>query len=172
MPQATCRFRVWLLRVWAHEGAREIHKRSRACKCLLFARDRCIIAYCYCLHLTLGWIFPWILYLQDQQKTHEGPLHEQQLLHIVDDLCRFILYEVVHIDGEFVHPDYELSTVPKYASLRQWDNQALRAGNSSVSQYKWSLYSNDALWLCLYSNDMHCNDTFIWFYVEFVISYV
>ena len=59
------------------------------------------------MRLTLGLIFPWIFYLHDQRPTHEGPLHEQQLLHIVDDLCRFILHEVVHIDGEFVHPEHE-----------------------------------------------------------------
>ena len=37
MPQATCKFCVlWKLRVRAHEGAREIHKRSRTCTGLLF----------------------------------------------------------------------------------------------------------------------------------------
>ena len=88
------------------------------------------------MHLTLGLIFPWILYLQDQQPTHECPLHEQQLLFIVDDLCRFILHEVVHIDGEFVHSEHELSTDQKYASLCQWENKDLRAGSTSVSQCK------------------------------------
>ena len=67
---------------------------------------------------------------------HVSPLHEQQLLFIVDDLCRFILHEVVHIGGEFVHPEHELSLDPKYASLRQWENQELRASSSSVSQCK------------------------------------
>ena len=80
--------------------------------------------------------FPWILYLQDQQPTHECPLHEQQLLFIVDDLSCFILHEVVHIGGEFVHPEHELSLDPKYASLRQWKNQELRTGSTSVSQCK------------------------------------
>ena len=74
--------------------------------------------------------------MQDQRKAHEGLLHEQQLLHVVDDLCRFILHEVVHIAGEFVHPGHELSTDPKYARLRQWENQDLRAGSTSVSQCK------------------------------------
>ena len=88
------------------------------------------------MHLTFGLILEWISYFQDQRPLHKGPLHAQQLLFIVDDLCRFILHEVVHIAGEFVHPGHELSTDPKYASLRQWDNQALRASNSSVSQCK------------------------------------
>ena len=62
-------------------------------------------------------ILEWISYFQDQRPLHNGPLHEQQLLFIVDDLCRFILHEVVHIGGEFVHPEHELSLDPKYASL-------------------------------------------------------
>ena len=88
------------------------------------------------MHLTLGLILEWISYFQDQRPLHNGPLHEKQLLFIVDDLCRFILHEVVYIDGEFVHPEHELSTEPKFTSLRQWDNQALRASNNSVSQCK------------------------------------
>ena len=72
--------------------------------------------------------------MQDQRETHKGPLHGQQLLHTVGDLYCFILHKVVHIDGEFVHPEHELSTDQKYKSLRQWDNQQLRVGYSSVTQ--------------------------------------
>ena len=50
-----------------------------------------------------------MFYLQAPQKKQQGPLHGQQLLYVVDDLCRFILYEVVHIDGYFGHPEHELS---------------------------------------------------------------
>ena len=71
-----------------------------------------------------------------QREKHQGPLHEQQLLNVVDYLYRFILYEVVHIDGYFVHPEHELSIDSKYRSLRQWDNQQLRTGYSSNSQKK------------------------------------
>ena len=81
-------------------------------------------------------ILEWISYFQDQRPLHNGPLHEQQLLFIVDDLCRFILHEVVHIGGEFVHPEHELSTNPKFASFCQWENQDLRGGTSSVTQRK------------------------------------
>jgi len=77
-----------------------------------------------------------MFYLQASREKHQGPLHERQLLNVVDDLCRFILYEVVHIDGYFGHPEHELSTDSKYRSLRQWDNQLLRAGYSSISQNK------------------------------------
>ena len=77
-----------------------------------------------------------MFYLQASREKHQGPLHERQLLNVVDDLCRFILHEVVHIDGYFVHPEHELSTDSKYRSLRQWDNQQLRAGYSSISKEK------------------------------------
>jgi len=77
-----------------------------------------------------------MFYLQASREKHQGPLHERQLLNVVDDLCRFILHEVVHIDGYFVYPEHELSTDSKYRSLRQWDNQQLRAGYNSISQKK------------------------------------
>ena len=77
-----------------------------------------------------------MLYLQAQREQYQGPLHEQQLLYVVDDLCRFILHDVVHIDEYFVHPEHELSTDSKYRSLRQWDNQQLRAGYSSITHKK------------------------------------
>ena len=77
-----------------------------------------------------------MIYLQASREKHQGPLHERQLLNVVDDLCRFILYEVVHIDEYFVHSEHELSTDSKYRSLRQWDNQQLRAGYNSISQKK------------------------------------
>ena len=65
-----------------------------------------------------SWLnFEWISYFQDQRPLHKGPLHEQQLLFIIDDLCHFILHEVVHIDGEFVHPEHELSADPEFASV-------------------------------------------------------
>jgi hypothetical protein len=32
-------------------------------------------------------------------RRHEEQLHEQQLLNVVTDLCRFILHEVVHVRG-------------------------------------------------------------------------
>ena len=88
------------------------------------------------MHLTLGLILEWISYFQDQRPLNDDPLQERHLLWIVDDLCRFILHEVVHIDGEFVHPKHELSLDPKYASLRQWENQKLRAGSTSISRCK------------------------------------
>jgi len=127
MPQATYWFRVLrILCVRVHEGAREIHRRSRTCKGLFSAIHNCIL-------LLLASYIGSIYSLQDQQETHKNSLHEEQLLHVVDNLCRFILHEVVHIHGQFVHPEHELSTDPKYASLCQWDNQLLRAPHSTPS---------------------------------------
>ena len=52
-------------------------------------------------------------YLQDQLITHNGPLHEKQLLNILDNLCCFILHEVVHVHRYFFHPEHELATEKK-----------------------------------------------------------
>ena len=155
MPQATCRFRVlWILHVRAHEVAREIHNGSPTCKGLQFARNRSIMAYCYCLHLILALIFTWMFYLQDQRETHKGQLHEQQLLHIVDDLCHFILHKAVNIDGDFVHPEHELAieknmkaSVSGTFSTSVLAPIALIRGNRTKSCILW------ALWWCMYCND-------------------
>ena len=72
-------------------------------------------------------------YLQDQPITHNGPLHEKQLLNILDNLCCFILHEVVHVHRYFFHPEHELATEKIYEGLHQW-TQHLRAGSSSVNQ--------------------------------------
>jgi hypothetical protein len=84
------------------------------------------------VYLPLGLIFPWIFELQIQPRKHDDQLHEKQLLNVVVDLCRFILYEVIHVMGYFVHPEHELATKKIYEGLRQWDAQHLRAGSSSV----------------------------------------
>jgi hypothetical protein len=48
--------------------------------------------------------------LQIQPRRHEEQLHEQQLLNVVADLCYFILHEVIHVMGYFIHPKHELAT--------------------------------------------------------------
>jgi len=62
---------------------------------------------------------------------HNEQLHEKQLLNIVDDLCRFILREVVNVRGKFFHEAQDLATDEKYIGLREWHNQWHRATNSS-----------------------------------------
>ncbi|RCV16227.1 hypothetical protein SETIT_3G121300v2 [Setaria italica] len=53
-------------------------------------------------------------------------LHEQQLLNIGADLCRFILREVVNPMGTYYRPEYKLAQEDKYVSLREWENQEYR----------------------------------------------
>nr|TKW26745.1 hypothetical protein SEVIR_3G210300v2 [Setaria viridis] len=55
-------------------------------------------------------------------------LHEQQLLNIGADLCRFILREAVNPMGTYYHPEHELAQEDKYVSLRKWENQEYRQG--------------------------------------------
>ena len=62
---------------------------------------------------------------------HNEQLHEKQLLNIVDDLCRFILREVVNVRGKFFHEAQDLATDEKYIGLREWHNQRHRAATSS-----------------------------------------
>ena len=54
---------------------------------------------------------------------HYGQLHEKQLLNVVDDLCRFILHEVVNMKGKFFDERQELAMNDKYISLHEWHNQ-------------------------------------------------
>ena len=50
-------------------------------------------------------------------------LHERQLLNVLDDLCRFILHEVVNVKGKFFDETQELAMDDKYLSLHEWHNQ-------------------------------------------------
>nr|TKW40885.1 hypothetical protein SEVIR_1G276100v2 [Setaria viridis] len=55
-------------------------------------------------------------------------LHEQQILNIGSDLCRFILREVVNLIGTYYHQEHELAQEDKYVSLCEWENQEYRQG--------------------------------------------
>jgi hypothetical protein len=70
--------------------------------------------------------------LQIHPEKQGGRLHEKQLLHVVDDLCRFIIHEVVNVRGKFFHEAQDLATEDKYIGLCEWDNQRHRATSSSV----------------------------------------
>ena len=61
--------------------------------------------------------------MQIHPELHSRQLHERQLLNVVDDLCRFILHEVVNIKGKFFEVTQDLATDDKYISLREWHNQ-------------------------------------------------
>ena len=69
--------------------------------------------------------------MQIQLDKHGGQLHEKQLLNVVDDLCRFIMYEVVNMRGKFFHEAQDLATEDKFSSLREWENQQHRDATSS-----------------------------------------
>ena len=51
---------------------------------------------------------------------HGGQLHERQLLNVVDDLCCFILHEVVNVEGKFFDETSDLAMNDKYLSLCEW----------------------------------------------------
>jgi len=58
--------------------------------------------------------------LQLDPEKHAGQLHERQLLNVVDDLCRFILHEVVNVEGKFFDETSDLATNDEYLSLGEW----------------------------------------------------
>jgi len=63
---------------------------------------------------------------------HGVQLHEKELLNVVDDLCRFIMHEVVNMRGKFFHEVQDLATDDKYIGLREWDNKLHRVATSRV----------------------------------------
>ena len=69
--------------------------------------------------------------MQIQLDKHGGQLHEKQLLNVVDDLCHFIMHEVVNVRGKFFHEVQDLAMEDKYIELREWENQQHRAATSS-----------------------------------------
>ena len=69
--------------------------------------------------------------MQIQLDKHGGQLHEKQLLNVVDDLCRFIMHEVVNAWGKFFDEVQDLATDDIYIGLREWENQQHRAATSS-----------------------------------------
>jgi len=69
--------------------------------------------------------------LQIHPEEHGSQLHEKQLLNVVDDLCHFILHEVVNVRGKFFHEAQDLATDDKYIGLREWENQMHRAATSN-----------------------------------------
>ena len=69
--------------------------------------------------------------MQIHPEEHDSQLHMKQLLNVVDDLCRFIMHEVVNARSKFFHEVQDLATEDKYIGLREWENQQHRAATSS-----------------------------------------
>jgi hypothetical protein len=64
-------------------------------------------------------------------EQHRVRLHEK-LLDVVDDLCHFIIHEVVNVRGKFFHEAQDLAKEDKYIGLSECDNQRHHAASSSV----------------------------------------
>ena len=65
-------------------------------------------------------------------EKHGDWLHEKKLMHVVDDLYRFIMHEVVNVSGKFFHEAQDLAMENKYIGLRKWHNQEHHAASSSI----------------------------------------
>ena len=69
--------------------------------------------------------------MQIHPEKHGVQLHKRKLLNVVDDLCRFIMHEVVNARGKFFHEIQDLAIEDIYIGLREWDNQLHRVATSS-----------------------------------------
>ena len=72
--------------------------------------------------------------MQIHPEQHKGQLNEKQLLNVVDDLCHFILHEVVNVRSKYFFHEQELEMDDKFISLHEWDKQAHHAGSNSVNR--------------------------------------
>ena len=70
--------------------------------------------------------------MQIHPEAHGRRLHEEQLLDVVDDLCHFIMHEVVNVRDKYFHEAQDLAMENKYIGLRKWHNQEHRAASSSI----------------------------------------
>ena len=64
--------------------------------------------------------------------NHGVQLNEKELLNVVGNLCRFIMYEVVNMRGKFFYEAQELAIEDKYIRIREWHNQVHCATSSSI----------------------------------------
>jgi hypothetical protein len=53
------------------------------------------------------------------------PYKDDQLLELVDDLCNFILDQIVHVKGTYHDRDSDLGRNPQYQHLRETEMLAL-----------------------------------------------
>jgi NhaP-type Na+/H+ and K+/H+ antiporter len=92
--------------------------------------------------------------LQIHPEQHRVRLHEKQLVDVDDDLCCFIMHEVVNMRGKFFHEAQDLATEDKYIGLHEWDNQRHRAASSSVPREEQRKNMYSMCTLMMYSNDV------------------
>ena len=55
----------------------------------------------------------------------KDPYKDDQLLELVDDLCNFILDQIVHVKGAYHDWESELGRNPQYQHLRETERLAL-----------------------------------------------
>ena len=72
--------------------------------------------------------------IADSPRKAHTQLHEEYLLNVVVDLCRFILCEAVNVRVKYFYDAQELAMDSIYISLCGWENQEHRAGSSSASR--------------------------------------
>ena len=53
------------------------------------------------------------------------PYKDDQLLELVDDLCNFILDQIVHVKGTYYDRESDLSRNPQYQHIRETKRLAL-----------------------------------------------
>ena len=53
------------------------------------------------------------------------PYKDDQLLELVDDLCNFILDQIVHVRGAYNDRESDLDSNPQYQHLRETERLAL-----------------------------------------------
>ena len=71
--------------------------------------------------------------MQIHPDKHGVQLHEKELLNVVDDLCRFIMHEVVNVNGKFFDETQDLATNDKYLSLRELSGTNLGTVNANLA---------------------------------------
>ena len=60
-----------------------------------------------------------------EKKLKRDPYKDDQLLELVDDLCNFILDQIVYVKGTYHDRDFDLGRSPQYQHLHKITRLAL-----------------------------------------------
>ena len=63
--------------------------------------------------------------MEKEKEIKRDPYKDDQLLELVDDLCNFILDQIVHVKGTYHNRDSDLSRNPQYQHLHETESLAL-----------------------------------------------
>ena len=61
----------------------------------------------------------------ERREIKRDPYKDHQLLELVDDLCNFILDQIVHVKGAYHDRESDLGRNPQYQHLREIERLAL-----------------------------------------------